>query len=45
MKFRCSMPEFPACSPSCNTHNKFCFCPALLCSNCGGTVSRTASDF
>lgn len=45
MRFRCNPPECPACSPSCNTHSKPCFCPALLCSNCGGTVSRPASDF
>lgn len=45
MRFRCNPPECPACSPSCNTHSKPCFYPALLCSNYGGTVPRTASDF
>jgi len=44
-KFRCNPPECPACPPSCNTHSKPCFCPALPCSSCGGTVPRTASDF
>ncbi len=24
-KFRCNPSEFPACSPSCNTHSKPCF--------------------
>ena len=44
-KFRCNPPECPVRPPSCNTNSKPCFCPALPCSSCGGTVPRTASDF
>ena len=28
MRFRCNPPEYPACSPCCNTHSKPCFYPA-----------------